>query len=207
MRDPINKYSIQNLENIYSEFKGGLLPSRLKETALGIINESSSTKQGKVKPKKAHFNEQEDGAADINNITAKLQVFLCHSTQDKPKVKDIFSKLKAEGFDAWLDEFNLIPGEEWDLEIKKAVRNSHAVLVCLSNSSINKEGYVQKEISYALDIALEKPTGTIYIVPVRLEECKVPESLLKYQYADYFTDQGWDKLLGALRKRSKSVFG
>jgi hypothetical protein len=49
------------------------------------------------------------------------------------------------------------------------VRAADAILVCLSPDSINKEGYVQKEIKYALDVADEKPEGVIFFIPARLE--------------------------------------
>ena len=61
---------------------------------------------------------------------------------------------------------DLLPGQEWENEIPKAVRAAEAILVCLSQSSISKEGYVQKEISYALNVAEEKPEGTLlYLSP------------------------------------------
>jgi hypothetical protein len=39
---------------------------------------------------------------------------------------------------------------------------------------VTKEGYVQREIRRAIEVAEEKPEGTIFIVPVKLEECDVP---------------------------------
>ena len=62
------------------------------------------------------------------------------------------------------------------------MKNSQAVLVCLSNNAITKEGYVQKEIKYALDVADEKPEGVIYLIPVKLEPCQVPGRLSKWQW-------------------------
>ena len=87
----------------------------------------------------------------------KLKVFLCHSKDDKLKVRKLYDRLVTDGFDVWLDEIKLMPGQDWDLEIRKAVRNSDTVVVFLSNSSITKEGYIQKEIRLALDVADEKP--------------------------------------------------
>ena len=56
-------------------------------------------------------------------------------------------------------------------EIDKALDNSDAVIVTLSTGSVSKEGYVQKELRFVLDIALEKPDGTIFILPLRLDDC------------------------------------
>jgi hypothetical protein len=74
-----------------------------------------------------------------------LQIFLCHASEDKPKIRSLYSRLKEDGRNVWLDEEKLLPGQEWDLEIRKAIKDSAIVLVCLSKNSITKEGYVQKK--------------------------------------------------------------
>ncbi|MBI1877020.1 MAG: toll/interleukin-1 receptor domain-containing protein, partial [Chloroflexi bacterium] len=62
-----------------------------------------------------------------------LRVFLCHAAADKPTVRDLYQRLQSEGFiQPWLDEEELLPGQDWQLEIPKAVRASDVVLVCLS---------------------------------------------------------------------------
>jgi len=116
-------------------------------------------------------------------------------------VRELHRQLIRDGFDAWLDEEDLIPGQARDAEIRKAVRDSDVAVVCLSRSSITKEGCIQKEIRYALDVADEKPAGTIYLIPARLDECDVPERLKHVQWVDLFKDQGYERLLEALRMR------
>jgi hypothetical protein len=92
-----------------------------------------------------------------------------------------------------MDEEKLLPGQDWEAEIRKAVRGSHVVLVCISKSSLTKEGYVQKEIRHALDVADEKPDGTIFVIPVRLERCEVPKN-------DCGVGNGWIySILGATK--------
>jgi hypothetical protein len=92
----------------------------------------------------------------------RKQIFLCHSSGDKTRVRQVKTRLLADGFSRWLDEDDLLPGHDWEQEIRRAVRRSSAVLVFLSPSSVTKEGFVQKEIRFALDVADEKPDGTIY---------------------------------------------
>ena len=104
-----------------------------------------------------------------------LKVFLCHASGDKPPVRELYKRLVSEGVDAWLDQEKLLPGQDWRMEIPRAVREADVVVICLSNKSITKEGYIQKEIKFALDSAEEKPEGTIFLIPARLEECAVPE--------------------------------
>ncbi len=134
-----------------------------------------------------------------------LRVFLCHSSSDKPAVRKLFSRLRKDGFDPWLDEKKLLPGQNWQLEIEKAVRDCDVVVVCLSAGSITKEGYVQKEIRVALDLGDEKPEGTIFIIPVRLEGCAVPDRLKRWQWVDLFGTHGYARLVGSLRTRYKGI--
>ena len=131
----------------------------------------------------------------------RLKVFLCHSKDDKSKIYKLYNRLITDNFDVWLDEVKLIPGQDWDLEIKKAVRNSDTVVVCLSNSSTTKEGYIQKEIRFALDVAEEKPEGTIFIIPAKLEDCNVPSRMSRFQWANLFENNGYSKLKEALQLR------
>jgi tetratricopeptide (TPR) repeat protein len=145
---------------------------------------------------------QTDFAIDDGISKRPLRVFLCHSNSDKAPVRELYDKLRAASVDAWLDEMNLKGGQDWDLEIRRAVRTSDVVIVCLSSGSVTKEGYVQKEIKQALDVADEKPDGTIYIVPVRLDECNVPERLRRWHWIDYFLDGGFEQLLTALSERA-----
>jgi class 3 adenylate cyclase len=130
--------------------------------------------------------------------TKPISVFLCHSSGDKPAVRSLYSRLRSDGISPWLDEEDLRPGDNWRTAISNAVRNSDIVLVCLSRASIAKTGFVQKEITFALDRAEEQPEGRIYIIPVRLEPCAVPERLTQWQWVDLFSDRGYDKLLTSL---------
>lgn len=134
-----------------------------------------------------------------------LQVFLCHSSSDKPMVEKFYSLFINDRVDAWLDKKNLIPGQDWKLEIQRAVKNSDVVVVFLSSSSITKEGFVQKEIRIALDTADEKPDGTIFIIPARLEDCEVPDRLAKFQWVDLFEKDGYERLFKALQIRADSL--
>jgi hypothetical protein len=138
----------------------------------------------------------------------KLRVFLCHASQDKPIVRELYQRLLAEGWiDPWLDEEKLLPGQDWDMEIEKAVESADAVIVCLSNNSVTKEGYVQKELRFVLDIALEKPEGTIFVIPLRLDDCLVPRRLKNWHRADYFPVEfrgiAFTRVLASLKEKTK----
>lgn len=131
-----------------------------------------------------------------------LRVFLCHASADKPAVRKLHRYLKQRGITPWLDELNLLPGQKWEIEIPKALHSSDVILVCLSKNSVTKEGYVQKEITFALDKASEKLEETIFIIPTKLEECEVPQRLRDYQWVDLFRNDGYKRLMQSLKKRA-----
>jgi len=137
--------------------------------------------------------------------TRPLKVFLCHASGDKPAVRDLYKRLITEGVDAWLDQEKLLPGQNWRVEIPRAVREADVVVICLSNKSITKEGYIQKEIKFALDSADEKPEGAIFLIPARLEDCVVPEQLSRWQWVDLHEENGFVKLLHSLKLRADKV--
>ncbi len=139
-----------------------------------------------------------------------LKVFLCHSSQDKPAVRELCQRLRAEGWiDPWLDEEKLLPGQDWDLQIEKAVEAADAVIVFMSNRSVNKEGYVQAEVRMILRMAMQKPEEAIFIIPLRLDDCPVPFRLRSWQYVDYFPKGRkavtYQRLLESLRLRARAL--
>lgn len=145
---------------------------------------------------------------DINlaktETSRKLRLFLAHSSNDKPIVRTLYQRLLADGFNPWSDE-DVLPGQNWEGEIEKAVTNSDVVIICLSRSSVTKEGFVQREIRLVLDWAEEKPEKSIFLIPLKLEESNVPESLSNFQWVDYYKERGYERLTRALRFTAKQL--
>lgn len=146
----------------------------------------------------------------MQSLDRKLRVFLCHASEDKPVVYRLYELLVVERWvDPWLDKEKLLPGQDWDLEIEKAVEAADAVIVFLSKNSVTKEGYVQKELRKVLDVADEKPEGTIFIIPLRLDVCDIPRRLTGWQYLDYFPEdlrqQSYEKLRQSLVIRANHI--
>ena len=144
----------------------------------------------------------ENSDANISSVEeptkSDLRVFMSHSSGDKPAVRNLYNDLLSHGFTPWFDEVDLLPGQNFDQEIKIAVRHSQVVLVCLSQGSISKTGYIQKEIKYVLDVADHHPEGTTFIIPVLLEPCNVPMSMEHLHYVRLFDENGMDRLVAAL---------
>ena len=140
----------------------------------------------------------------------KLRIFICHSSHDKPVVRELCSRINKEGWvETWLDEEKILPGQNWEIEIQRAVEKADIVIACISKSSTTKEGFVNRELRYALDIALTKPEEMIYLIPLRLEECSVPYMLKKWHWVDYFpnseTNRTYSRLLDSFKIRANGL--
>ena len=134
------------------------------------------------------------------NVEKKLLIFLSHASEDKTKVRNLCKRLREDGFDPWLDVERLLPGQDWNLEIEKALRASDAILLCFSSLSVVKEGYIQREYKRAMRYLEEKPEGTIFVIPVRLDDCKLPQFIREIQWVDYPAD--YDRLVTSLQVRA-----
>lgn len=139
----------------------------------------------------------------------EIQIFLAHASEDKDRVRELYRKLKNEGYKPWLDKLDLMPGIQWKNEIPRAIRNSTLFIACLSATSVQKRGYVQSEFRLALRQAADIPANEIYIIPLKFDECQIPDleqadygvKLSDYQGLDYWEEGAFDRLVAAIEYR------
>jgi formylglycine-generating enzyme required for sulfatase activity len=131
--------------------------------------------------------------------TLDFRVFLSYAREDREKVERLYQKLSGAGFKPWMDTKDILPGEIWKSSIQKAIRSSDFFLACLSANSVSKRGFLQREIKDALDVWQEMLGSDIYLIPVRLDDCDVPESLRDFQWVNLFEEDGWTRLVKAIQ--------
>ena len=141
--------------------------------------------------------------SDLKKQSAK--VFLCYSRRDQGIVRALYKRLKKECADMWLDSEKLLPGQDWEHEIRNAILKSNIVIVCLSRHFNKQKGYRHEELRIALEKANSLPDDEIFIIPARLEKCTTPDSLRHLHYVDLFEADGYKKLMQALRKQIGSM--
>ena len=130
-----------------------------------------------------------------------LRVFLCYAHSDKEPVRKLYTRItKKAGIEAWFDAEKLLPGQDWESEIRKAILESNVIVVCLSRQFNRLGGYRHRELKLALEKASLLPDNEIFIIPVRLEKCALPKRLRRWQCVDLFEADGYRKLMRALRK-------
>jgi hypothetical protein len=137
----------------------------------------------------------------------RLRVFLAHAKEDKAVVRQLYDQLARRSLDPWFDGAKLLPGHKWQPEISKAIRATDAFLACLSEVAVTKKGYIQREFKEALEVADLQPEGKIFIIPVKLAPCEVPDRFADTQWLDFFEPDGFDRLLMSLQELAEWLRG
>jgi internalin A len=137
----------------------------------------------------------------MNLSTQQVNIFLIYAHGDKDMVRKLHQRLVRDGINAWLDVQNLQPGQDWQHTIRRAILHSDLVLVCLTRGFDKQPGYRHEELKIALEKAKLFEDEKIFIIPVRLEECKMPATLSHLQRVDLFKPGGYKKLIRALREK------
>ncbi len=144
---------------------------------------------------------------DHSNIAGRpfsLRIFLAHASEDKQVVRKLHKELNMRGFRAWLDEEDLLAGQHWRTEIPKVIQQSDIIVACFSSRSVIKKGYVQKEYRLALDTYSERPPGSIFLIPLKLDECEIPYieafsvNIRDLHWIDYSKEDGLSRLLASI---------
>ncbi len=120
---------------------------------------------------------------------------------DYTQVRPLYDKLTQEGFDLWFEEENLLPGQAIGYEVRKAIRNACVLVVCLSEEAVSTPGRFQADIREVLAAVDEQPEGTVFTIPVRLDECELPFWVTSRQlkHVDYWDERGYRRLLKSLK--------
>lgn len=121
--------------------------------------------------------------------SAHPRVFIAHAVEDTASAERLYRALYSRGFSAWIDRRKLLPGQNWPRRIEDAIASSDFFIACFSKRSVRKRGAFQTEIRFALDCAGRVPLDDVFIIPVRLDDCRVPARIQKEtQYVDLFPD-------------------
>lgn len=117
-------------------------------------------------------------------------VFLSYAREDRAAVREIREGLTQRDISVWMDEEDLRMGDDWAHKIASTLEEVDFAIVCLSSRSLKKEGFVQAEFRMIRDRQRNMPPGRQFVMPLRLEDCKVPKGLgfEAYTWRDFFTN-------------------
>lgn len=129
-----------------------------------------------------------------------LKVFVSYAKEDRDLALKHYDLLLKEGADPWMDVKDLLPGQNWEAEIDKAFSNANVVVLLLSKQSVSKRGFVQREANDAIERLRYKQPTDIYVIPLLLEPCDVPNHIaVRLQYVDLSTEGAWGQVQASLK--------
>jgi hypothetical protein len=109
--------------------------------------------------------------------------------------------LRAKEINAWLDVRCLAAGAKWKLEIKKAIRKSRYFILLMSKHSVTKKGFIQREMKEAIDVLQEFPSGSIFLIPARLDDTEpIDDELHELNWVQLAPDyhSGLERILSSI---------
>lgn len=103
-------------------------------------------------------------------------IFVSYSSKDRPFALGLVKELQNLGANVWIDQLGIGLGENWDNAIEEALEKSETFMLILSQTSVESPN-VQDEVSIAINTNKK-------MVPILIEECKLPMRWQRRQYAD-----------------------
>jgi tetratricopeptide (TPR) repeat protein len=113
-------------------------------------------------------------------------VFLSHSTADKPAVENLARRLAEEGIEAWLDKWNLIPGDPWQPAIEEALADSETCAVFIGPSALSP--WQKEEMRVAINRRVRDSKNCFRVIPVLLPGAKresLPAFLVNAMWVEF----------------------
>ena len=112
-------------------------------------------------------------------LKKELSIFISYAREDIEAAKRLYGDLQKKGLYPWFDQKSILAGEKWEITIKNAIKDCRYFVALLSSNSVAKRGFVNKELTQALEVLNEYPEPEIYIIPVRLDDCTPTHEKLK----------------------------
>lgn len=142
-----------------------------------------------------------------------MKVFISYSSEDKDFVVRLAEDLRTrEGMDAWLDRWEISPGDKIPERIEEAISKAEAFIIVLSPDSVNsrwveyeRQAWLTMQIDEEKRAQEESRSPTLRLIPVLYRDCVKPVFLRPIQHVE-ITDQNYEdgfiRLVKAIRRES-----
>jgi hypothetical protein len=144
----------------------------------------------------------EDDSENLRFIADSApSIFIAYVSEDAELALRLHDDLAAVGLRPWIDKRRLMPGQNWQRAIQRAVECSDFFIGCFSGTAVRKRGQFPHELRLALRCADRMPLEDNFIIPVRFEPCHIPRRIQSaIQHVDLFLDWklGMSRLISAV---------
>ena len=114
-----------------------------------------------------------------------MPVFISYSHDDAQFVDNLAAQLVRNRVHVWVDRWELHVGDSLLRRIEDAITEASALIVVLSQSSVESE-WCRKELTAGLVRELEEKR--VVVLPVIVDDCNIPLFLRDKKYADFRRD-------------------
>jgi WD40 repeat protein len=122
-------------------------------------------------------------------MPTRYDVFLSHSSADKPAVEEIARRLQDAGIKPFLDKWHLIPGRIWQEELEKALKESQACAIFVGKEGLGP--WAKQEMRVVLDRGAQEEDFPV--IPVLLPGVPKPDEL-----PSFLTQRTWVEFTGRI---------
>lgn len=139
-------------------------------------------------------------------------VFISYCHDNKPMVSKLRDDLISAGETVWWDD-EIPGGAEWKLEIRRALENAYAIVVCFTeDTDSRRQSGIFPELLDAIEFYRSYAPGSIFLIPVKLSNCEVPDlaidarrTLKDLQFIELYPQQNYNKNIVKLVNSIKSA--
>jgi hypothetical protein len=115
------------------------------------------------------------------SVTARMKVFLSHSSDDKDLARRLAGDLQSANVDVWLDQWEIRVGEKFAQSIQQGLDQVEFVIVLLTRASVASK-WVNRE--WRRKVQHEAQIKCIAVVPVIADQCEIPDFLAQRSHAE-----------------------
>jgi len=135
------------------------------------------------------------------NQTFQYDVFLSHSSKDKPAARELAERLRRDGLRVWFDEWEIKPGDPILLKIEEGLGQARTLALLMSAHADASE-WVTFERHSAL---FRDPTNQQRrFIPIRLDDAEIKDTLKQFAYVDWRQKENkqYKRLLSEIKFRN-----
>jgi hypothetical protein len=133
-----------------------------------------------------------------------MQVFLSHSSVDKPIARRLADELNSRNVRVWLDEAEIRVGQSIPAQVAEALESSDVICILVSKPSAASL-WVKRELNSFLPRVI---AGGAFVLPCRLDATPLPPLIADLKYADFTRsfDDGLSALLAGVALKEEIDF-
>jgi small GTP-binding protein len=136
--------------------------------------------------------------------TFNYDVFLSHSSKDKPIVRELAERLRADGLRVWFDEWIIQPGDMIGLKVEQGLEQSRVLILVMSANAFASDWVMLERHT----VLFRDPTNKERrFIPLRLDDSEINDTLKQFAYIDWRqkSQEQYDRLVATFKTGEEKI--